>query len=193
MERMDLVAYDIMNLFIDAVAEWDKDIAPQIRFLKRLTTADDLVMVTTFHLLTEYTLDMLIQAKCNKPDIILDDKRNFSYYVKLNTLYCMGYIPEPLYKNLESLNKLRNSYAHNLRPDPKIISYYGYQEIEGEIDTSKPLILYKCNHPKEPVIYHVFLMEFCKSTLNMCVNNANRLGIQLSLNELMSGSVLSQK
>jgi hypothetical protein len=179
------VKMDALGLLWDILAAYDERNAPFFRFLKRLTSEDNLILVTTSHLLTEFVIDKIIEAKCIKPDIILDDKRNFSYFVKLNTLYCTGHMPENIYHNLVSLNKLRNSYAHNLRPDPKIVSYFSFQIVDGKIDMTLPLQLVKCHNPKDPTTYHNFLIGFCISTLIMIAQYAQSLKVNLSFGTQM--------
>lgn len=73
-----------------------------------------LAIAVSLHLFVEYWLNQLIQAKCPNADTILDDKRNLTFYVKLQLVYGMGLIPERIFSNIKRLNKLRNSYAHNL-------------------------------------------------------------------------------
>ena len=177
---------DVIGLICDGAAALNKETAPLYRFMKCLLSENNLVLVTTSHLLTEYIIDNMIQAKCSHPEIILDDKRNFSYFVKLNTLYCNGQVPEDIYKNLVLMNKLRNSYAHNLKPDPKITAYYEYPEKDGKKDTTKPLPSVKCDDPKDPEKYHLFLMGLCLTTLTAFANHAKQNGVEISYNEIVN-------
>lgn len=76
-----------------------------------------LAIVVTLHLLTEFVLDRLIQAKSPTPRRILDDSRTFTYSVKLVLVRNMGLIDESLFRSLDALRRLRNEYAHGLDVD----------------------------------------------------------------------------
>lgn len=105
-------------------------------FLNREMHNDKLIMITTNHLFSEYILNKIIENKCPTPRIILGDRR-YSYSLKLNLIYSMGWLPEFIYQDLLILNKLRNSYAHNLNPDFSIFQYYNEDLEEVKIDKTE--------------------------------------------------------
>ena len=67
-----------------------------------------LAIVVTLHLLTEFVLDRLINAKSATPRRILDDSRTFTYSVKLVLVRNMGLVDDALFRNLDALRRLRN-------------------------------------------------------------------------------------
>jgi len=72
--------------------------------------SDEMTIILKGHLFVEYMLDMLIQKKISKPQIIL----KYTFSRKLDILYSLNLIPDYLYKNITCLNLCRNKLAHNL-------------------------------------------------------------------------------
>ena len=73
--------------------------------------ADELTIVLKGHLVVEYMLDSIIKEKFKNPNKIL----SYSFYRKLEILHSLGFLPDYLFKNIETLNKIRNKYAHDLK------------------------------------------------------------------------------
>lgn len=75
--------------------------------------SDDITLVITLHISTEYWLGRLFQHRCELNEEIFDTL-NLSYAVVLKAVHKMGMIDGDLYHNLTVLNRIRNHYAHNL-------------------------------------------------------------------------------
>lgn len=73
--------------------------------------------ITTTHILVEYALNVLVMQNCDNSRVILDDRRSYTFSVKLNLVYGMGLLTKKLYHNIMKLNKIRNAYAHKLDVD----------------------------------------------------------------------------
>ena len=150
-------------------------------YVDRVKNSDDeLTNVITSHLLTEFILNRIIEEKCSNSKKILDDHKSYTYSVKLTLIQCMGLLPEDLYKNLNLLNHLRNSYAHNLYPDKKIAKYNSMSLIDGQMS-----IEIKCENVNDEQIYQQFIHDLCFSTLVFFMAHAiGKLDIDISTKHL---------
>lgn len=148
------------------------------RYLNKLKSADELVFVTTAHLLTEYILNLIIQNKCKKPEKLL----GYQYSKKLDILFCMNLIPDYLYEDLCQLNTLRNKFAHNLHPKPQIFSFKTVNWGQSEIIISK----YDVNlNPYKGIPYKEFLSDMCVSIVFLLFQHAFwTLNIDVSFDNL---------
>ncbi len=83
-------------------------------FLRIRKHDDELGITLKGHLLVEYLINKIIEAKCKSPKKILENSKTYSFSVKTQLLYAMDFLPEYLNKNISKLNNIRNELAHNL-------------------------------------------------------------------------------
>lgn len=72
---------------------------------------DEIALVVTIHLCTEYWLNKLMEEKLNKSKNYIND---LTFKKKIDSINQQGMIPKDLYDNICKLNKLRNTFAHEL-------------------------------------------------------------------------------
>jgi hypothetical protein len=72
--------------------------------------ADELTIILKGHLIVEYMLDAIIKEKFKNPKKIL----GYSFFRKLEILFSLGLLPDYLFRNIVTLNNIRNNYAHDL-------------------------------------------------------------------------------
>lgn len=89
---------------------------------------EELGLIIKGHLLIEYILNQIIEQTFKKPEVFFKDNRANSFSVKLNILYSLGLIPMHIYKNIQSVNKIRNQYAHNLKVESDKLTFNYYRE-----------------------------------------------------------------
>lgn len=132
-----------------------------IHYFERLEKSqDELVILVTGHILTEFIINRIIEEKCPISKNKLADHRTYSYAVKLTILKCMNLIPEYLFKNLNKLNKLRNEYAHNIHINLEQIDLsFDYQQSEDS------LIQLHCEDPNNPKELKKHLYLVCYTIL----------------------------
>jgi hypothetical protein len=109
-------------------------------YLDRLTQCKDFdSVIIKGHLFTEYHLERYIESK-SAEKIDIQDLR-LSYAVKMEVSKILGLFvnDKTLYKNLKLLNKLRNSIAHNLHHDEKILIEFleGFDELISRYGSSQ--------------------------------------------------------
>ncbi|MGG1220769.1 hypothetical protein ABE236_25330 [Priestia endophytica] len=82
-------------------------------FLRNTAGEGILQMVLRTHLYIEHELENIIKDTFVKPELLLNNRSMFSN--KLSLVTASGIIPSEFYGSLKYFNKLRNSYAHNLK------------------------------------------------------------------------------
>jgi DNA-binding MltR family transcriptional regulator len=88
------------------------------------------------HLYVEYFTNSLIENYFKLNTKILDDHDRYTFSVKLDLIYEMGFIPEWVYFNIRKLNKIRNAFSHNLHFDALNCDLtFKRNDDEGEIET----------------------------------------------------------
>lgn len=150
-------------------------------FIERLEESqDELVIVLTSHLLTEFIINRIIEERCQESKKILSDHRSYTYAVKLTIINCMGMIPEYLFHNLTKLNGLRNEFSHNLRLNPKKLNLsFRNPPLLGVHDE----IVYECSDDSAALFEFIYAM--CSSVMtNFAAHASNELEINLSLKSL---------
>jgi hypothetical protein len=88
-----------------------------VYFLRLRHHDDEIGMILKAHLLAEYLLNRIIQDKLQSPNKIIDDHRSYTFSVKLQILYSARLLSERDFKNISSLNKIRNDLMHKLDVD----------------------------------------------------------------------------
>ena len=88
----------------------------------------ELGLIIKGHLLVEYILNQMVEKSFKKPEVFFKDNRANSFSVKLNILYSLGLIPTNIYKNIVSVNKIRNQYSHNLKVESDKLTFNYYRE-----------------------------------------------------------------
>lgn len=156
-------------------------------FFDSLYTKNELAFVITNHLFTEFIINSIIENR----DIKLR-KGYDSYKSKLDRVYEEKLIPEYLYNNLVGINKLRNSYAHNLLPDYVVTSYTtcstsNFKNIRKISKLSEfTMEEVSCEDPENSEIYNEFLRDTVSSTvILLTVHVSQELGIQLPFERLL--------
>ena len=71
----------------------------------------------------ERMLEKILEKKFNIPSEVLDDAQ-FLWYQKHLVLEKSGDLKGKVKKNVGLINRIRNRYAHRLKPDEQAISYY---------------------------------------------------------------------
>ncbi len=103
------------------ISNWND---PSFQYIVRMRHNDDALGLTVKgHLIIEYLLNEIIKHQCKAPSKILEDHRTYTFAVKLQLLYAMKLMPEGLYRNVQTLNSIRNQYAHNLDVNANKLSY----------------------------------------------------------------------
>lgn len=157
---------------------FDVRIRETSRYLKKLKSADELIFVTTAHLLTEYILNMIIEHKCKNPEKLM----GYQYSKKLDILFCVDLIPDYLYEDLCQLNSLRNKFAHNLYPKPQIFSFKTVNWGLPEIIVAKYDVK---SNPYKGIPYKEFLSDMCVSIFFLLFQHAfYNLKIDISFKRL---------
>ncbi len=75
--------------------------------------SDQTTIIVTLHVSTEYWLDTLLCKRIGVTEVELD-LFDFTYAKKLNILFKLGVLPQPIFANLKLLNVLRNRFVHQL-------------------------------------------------------------------------------
>jgi hypothetical protein len=84
-------------------------------FIEQIKSIDDeIALIITIHLYTEYWINRLIEKRSLTGKEILNDHRIYSFTVKLNLIFNMELIPKDLFSNIKHLNNLRNKYSHEI-------------------------------------------------------------------------------
>ena len=94
-----------------------------LEYIRRRDNKNELLeRVITTHLFTEYILNRIITEKRSDYKTIIN---KWGYAAKLKMLKTAGIMPEKLNHNLNELNHLRNSYAHNLELEKDtVLAFY---------------------------------------------------------------------
>jgi hypothetical protein len=79
-----------------------------------------LTLVVTGHFLIEYLLDKIIDTKCKDSEKF----RNYTFSIKLDILNAFNLIPDEVYKNINTINKIRNKLVHTLKVDTPVRNFY---------------------------------------------------------------------
>ena len=92
------------------------------RLVARLERLENhLAYVVSLHLFVEFLMNKLIEAGSPLTPTQVRERivknRNFTFALKLDLLLHMGALPQLLYENVRSLNRLRNEYAHEMDVD----------------------------------------------------------------------------
>ena len=94
-------------------------------YIKSMRKSDgELAKIIKGHLFIEYILNSMIEHYCKEPKLIL--KRRFMD--KLIIIYSMDLLPNHIYKNIKTINDIRNKYAHNLIVESGELKYVFYNE-----------------------------------------------------------------
>ena len=89
-----------------------------LEFVVRVRLHDDEVAITLKgHLLIEYLINKIIEQNNKTSQSKLEKSRNYTFAKKLQLVYSMGLIPDYLFDNINRINRLRNTLAHNLSFD----------------------------------------------------------------------------
>jgi hypothetical protein len=85
------------------------------QFIARLRHHEnELGLIIKGHLFVEFVINQIILKRCKGPKEILKDSRTYPFSVKLQLVYSMGLLPNPIYQNIRKINRIRNDLAHNL-------------------------------------------------------------------------------
>ncbi len=142
-------------------------------YIKRIDrVCDPLTVVIISHILTEYLINEIIRNKCIYPEKIVDD-RQYTYSMKLNTIYSIGLISQDVYDKLSKLNNIRNRYAHDLRPNKK--------SILQSISSIPTFSSYKNKTGEDDNDYFNDLHQFCGGSLAILLVEADKLNVKYQL------------
>ena len=95
--------------------EEDKKVFSPIDYYLQRTTGirENLILIITTHILTEFIVNKVLESKYNTSEKLLQNK---GYYEKIKLIHSLNLISDEMHKNLVALNRLRNQYAHQLKP-----------------------------------------------------------------------------
>lgn len=101
-------------------------------FLFRLDNcADPITFVLTVHMFSEFWLNQILWKFCPGADL-----SRWDFFKKLELCFALEKLPRPLLVNLQKLNDLRVSAAHDLNFDVTTMDR-GYVKFENTFDISK--------------------------------------------------------
>lgn len=80
---------------------------------KKIEDVDDLGLVLRAHLLAELLMDMILKRSIKSERLI--SRRDLTFNMKLTIIDSFKLIPEKLILVLETLNSVRNQFAHDIR------------------------------------------------------------------------------
>jgi hypothetical protein len=124
---------------------------------------EEIGLILKGHLFIEYILNEIIRKQFKSPSSILNDHRSYSFSVKLQMIYSVGYIPYYLFANIRHINRLRNQLAHKLTFD------LGEDQFKfTRSDGAEVLIKKKGKRPRYPVRYYCKML--CFGTLSQLRN-----------------------
>jgi hypothetical protein len=118
------------------VIDLDKDMTFQY-ILRVGRRPNEFSTILTGHLLIEYLINRIIEAKCKHPQKIVKDSQNYTFSVKLQIVHEMGLLTDPIYNNIVKLNKIRNRLAHDLDFDVEEMDMTLFND-HGECINLKP-------------------------------------------------------
>lgn len=98
---------------------------------------NEISIVLVGHLLLEYLMNTIIEAKCKSPQRITRDSRHYPFSVKLQIIHSMGLLPDHIYMNISKLNRIRNRLAHDLDFDEAEVDMVFFAS-SGERTTLRP-------------------------------------------------------
>jgi hypothetical protein len=125
---------------------------------------EEVGLILKGHLFVEFVLNEVIRRQLVSPRNILNDHRSYTFSVKLQIVYSMGYLPAFLYANIGRINKLRNHLAHNLtlNLDP---TQFRFTRFDGE----EILISKHGRHTRYPTRFYCKML--CFGTLGQLRNH----------------------
>jgi len=74
---------------------------------------DELAIIIRAHLLVEVLIEMFIKKKLNSDEIL--QERDFTFHMKTVLARSLGFGIENILEAIQQLNKIRNSFAHNIK------------------------------------------------------------------------------
>lgn len=98
---------------------------------------DELGLIIKGHLFVEFIINQIILKRCKSPKEILKDSRAYPFSVKLQLIYSMGLLPNPIYRNVRKINRIRNELAHNLEIDYNKIDFIFHRTDGKEVSVKK--------------------------------------------------------
>jgi len=145
------------------VIDLSKDLT--VQYLLSLRHHEEEVgLVLKGHLFIEYVLNQIIRKQFKSSGTILKDPRSYTFSVKLQMIYSMGYLPPYLFSNIRRINRLRNHLAHNLTLDLNE-SQFRFTRSDG----TEILIKKHGKHPRYPARYYCKML--CFGTLTQLRNH----------------------
>ena len=120
---------------------------------------DELGLIIKGHLFVEFVINQIILRRCKSPKEILTDSRAYPFSVKLQLVYAMGLIPNPIFQNIRKINRIRNELAHNLEIDHERIDFTVRRGDGQEISIRKA-----CQKKRFPERHYIKML--CFSTLS---------------------------
>lgn len=144
----------------------------------RLVRLDNhLAIVLSVHLFVEYLLDRLIDERSPIAKKILDDRRTYTFAVKLTVVFHLQLLEQSLYDNLVALNGLRNAYAHEIDVELTRVIDKGFKRSDGSplFASIAGAVERIRNDPREGVLA---LMEIKDATFGWLHAVATRQGVR---------------
>ena len=96
---------------------------PDTTLKKILETANELDLFIVGHMYIENTIDRILEKKFSIPSKSIDSTL-FTLNLKMDILTESGLIKGNVKKNVELLARIRNRYAHKLKPNEQRITNY---------------------------------------------------------------------
>ncbi len=124
---------------------------------------DELGLVIKGHLFVEFVINQIILKRCKSPKEILNDSRAYPFSVKLQIVYSMGLMPNPIHQNIRKINRIRNELAHNLNIDYKKVDFT-FHRADGQ-EVSIKQVAQKKRYPER---YYIKIL--CFGTLSQLRN-----------------------
>lgn len=148
---------------VPIVIDISKDIAAQY-LLSIRHHEQEIGLILKGHLFIEYILNEIIRKRLVSPGAILGDHRSYTFSVKLQMVYSMGYLPTYLYANIRRINRLRNHLAHNLTVNLSE-SQFKFTRLDG----TEILLTRRARRPRYPVRFYCRML--CFGTLGQLRNH----------------------
>jgi len=163
--KRNVLLENLHPIIIDVTKDITYDYISRMRYHE-----DELGLIVKGHLLIEYIINKIIERKCKNPKIILLNRQNYTFSVKLQIVFSMGFLPQSIYRNIRRVNRIRNEFAHNLEPnydkiDFKFTKYNGTSE---ETISLRPKL-------KKGFIERKYIKMLCFGTLSQLRNHYLKL------------------